>query len=232
MPEAAGAEVTSAATLLDELLFAWLPESLAWWIAYPFIALGLALCLLGYYAYRLVIALAAGVSGGVVVWLAGPDLLGMEGTALLTTAGGSAIILLVLGSVFYHASVFAVGAGLGFALGILFWFLASGHVEPGGTGELTLTNWNRAQIFLGALAPAIAFGVIMLRWERRLMTLSAVIIGGSLMLFGLRYSGLPLGAREWTPLLAGAAMAAGLYISERYRAEQPERREEPSYYYP
>ena len=64
------------------------------------------------------------------------------------------------------------------------------------------------------------------------MTLSAVIIGAGLMLFGLRYSGLPLGVREWTPLLAGAAIAAGLWLSLRRENEQAEQQEEPSYYYP
>ena len=82
--------------------------------------------------------------------------------------------------------------------------------------------------------PAIAIGIIFLSWERRLMTLSAVIIGAALMLFGLRYSGLPLGVLEWTPLLAGAAIAAGLWLGlrrERER-EQAEQQEEPNYYYP
>ena len=231
MPEAAGPEVATGASLLDELILAYMPENLAWWIAYPFAVLGLALCLLGYYAYRLVVALAAGISGGAVVVIAGPDLLALEGTALLTTAGGSGIILLVLGSFFYRASVFIVGAGIGFGIGALFWFLVSGHVEPGGEG-LTLSGWNRFQIFLGSLVPAIAIGIIFLSWERRLMTLSAVIIGAGLMLFGLRYSGLPLGVREWTPLLAGAAIAAGLWLSLRRENEQAEQQEEPSYYYP
>ena len=231
MPEAAGPEVATGASLLDELILAYMPESLAWWIAYPFAVLGLALCLLGYYAYRLVVALAAGISGGAVVVIAGPDLLALEGTALLTTAGGSGIILLVLGSFFYRASVFIVGAGIGFGIGALFWFLVSGHVEPGGEG-LTLSGWNRFQIFVGSLVPAIAIGIIFLSWERRLMTLSAVIIGAGLMLFGLRYSGLPLGVREWTPLLAGAAIAAGLWLSLRRENEQAEQQEEPSYYYP
>ena len=233
MPEAAGPEVATGASLLDELILAYMPENLAWWIAWPFALLGLALCLLGYYAYRLVVAVAAGVSGGAVVVIAGPDLLALEGTALLTTAGGSAIILLVLGSFFYRASVFVVGAGIGFGIGALFWFLVSGHVEPGGEG-LTLSGWNRFQIFLGSLVPAIAIGIIFLSWERRLMTLSAVIIGAALMLFGLRYSGLPLGVLEWTPLLAGAAIAAGLWLGlrrERER-EQAEQQEEPNYYYP
>ena len=231
MPEAAGPEVATGASLLDELILAYMPENLAWWIAYPFAILGLALCLLGYYAYRLVVAVAAGVSGGAVVVIAGPDLLALEGTALLTTAGGSGIILLVLGSFFYRASVFIVGAGIGFGIGALFWFLVSGHVEPGG-GGLTLSGWNRFQIFVGSLVPAIAIGIIFLSWERRLMTLSAVIIGAGLMLFGLRYSGLPLGVREWTPLLAGAAIAAGLWLSLRREKEQAEQQKEPNYYYP
>ncbi len=220
MPETAGPEVASGASLLDELIFTYMPESLAWWIAWPFTLLGLALCLLGYYGYRFIIALAAGVSGGAVVIITGPDLLALEGTALLTTAGGSAIILLVLGSFFYRASVFIVGAGVGLSVGVLFWFLVSGHVEPAGEG-LTLSGWNRVQIFCGSLAPAIAIGLIMLNWERRLMTLSAVIIGAGLMLFGLRYSGLPLGVREWTPLIAGAALAAGLWMNLRRERELP-----------
>ena len=234
MPEAAGPEVATGASLLDELILAYMPESLPWWIAWPFALLGLALCLLGYYAYRLVVALAAGVSGGAVVFIAGPELLALEGTALLTTTGGAAIILLVLGSVFYRASVFIVGAGIGFGIGAVFWFLVSGDVEPGGDG-LTLSGWNRFQIVVGSLVPAIAIGVIFLNWERRLMTLSTVIIGAGVMLFGLRYSGLPLGVREWTPLLAGAAIAAGLWLSllrENEQRDQSEQRDQPSYYYP
>ena len=230
MPEVAGPEVATAASLLDEIILTYLPESLAWWIAWPFAALGLVLCLLSYYAYRLVVALAAGVSGGAVVVIAGPDLLALEGTALLTTAGGAAIILLVLGSFFYRASVFVMGAGIGFGVGALFWFLASGEVEPGGEG-LTLSGWNRVQIFVGSLVPAITVGIIFLNWERRLMTLSAVIIGAGLMLFGLRYSGLPLGVREWTPLLAGAAIAAGLWLSLRSGSDEPDDSDEPDYSY-
>lgn len=222
MPEAAGPEVATGASLLDELILTYMPESLPWWIAWPSATLGLALCLLGYYAYRLVVALAAGVSGGAVVVIAGPDLLALEGTALLTTAGGAGIILLVLGSVFYRASVFVIGAGMGFGIGAVFWFLASGDVEPGGTG-LTLSGWNRFQIFVGSLVPAIVIGIIFLSWERRLMTLSAVIIGAGLMLFGLRYSGLPLGVREWTPLLAGAAITAGLWLSLRSESAEPDK---------
>jgi len=207
-----------------------MPESLPWWIAWPFAALGLALCLLGYYAYRLVVALAAGVSGGAVVVIAGPDLLAMEGTALLTTAGGAGMILLVLGSVFYRASVFVIGAGIGFGIGAVFWFLVSGDVEPG-RGVLTLSGWNRVQIFVGSLVPAIVIGIIFLNWERRLMTLSAVIIGAGLMLFGLRYSGLALGIREWTPLLAGAAITAGLWLSLRSRRGEPDEPDGPDYSY-
>ncbi len=224
MPEVAAPEVATGASLLDELILTYMPKDLAWWIAWPFAALGLALCLLGYYAYRLVVALAAGVSGGAVVVIAGPELLAMEGTALLTTAGGAAIILLVLGSFFYRASVFAIGAGMGFGIGALFWFLVSGEVEPGGDG-LALSGWNRVQIFVGSLVPAITVGIIFLNWERRLMTLSAVIIGAALMLFGLRYSGLPLGVREWTPLLAGAAITAGLWLGLRRRGEEPDEQD-------
>ncbi len=225
MPEVAGPEVATGASLLDELILTYMPEDLPWWLAWPFAALGLALCLLGYYAYRLVVALAAGVSGGAVVVIAGPELLAMEGTALLTTAGGAAIILLVLGSFFYRASVFVIGGGIGFGIGALFWFLVSGEVEPGGDG-LTLSGWNRFQIFVGSLVPAIALGIIFLSWERRLMTLSAVIIGAALMLFGLRYSGLPLSVREWTPLLAGAAITAGLWLSLRGGGEEPDEQDD------
>lgn len=230
MPEAAGPEVATGASLLDELILTYMPEYLPWWIAWPFAALGLALCLLSYYAYRLVIALAAGVSGGAVVVLAGPELLALEGTALLTTAGGAGMILLVLGSVFYRASVFVIGAGIGFGIGVVFWFLVSGDVEPGGA-VLTLSGWNRFQIFVGSLIPAIVNGIIFLNWERRLMTLSAVIIGAALMLFGLRYSGLPLGVREWTPLLAGAAITAGLWLSLRSGHHEPDEPDEPDYSY-
>lgn len=230
MPEAAGPEVATGASLLDELILTYMPDSLPWWVAWPSAALGLALCLLGYYAYRLVVALAAGVSGGAVVIIAGPDLLALEGTALLTTAGGAGIILLVLGSVFYRASVFVIGAGIGFGIGAVFWVLVSGDVEPDGTG-LTLSGWNRVQIFVGSLVPGIVVGIIFLSWERRLMTLSAVIIGAALMLFGLRYSGLPLGVREWTPLLAGAAITAGLWLSSRIGSEEPDEPDGPDYSY-
>ncbi len=230
MPEAAGPEVATGASLLDELILTYIPESLPWWLAWPFVALGLALCLLGYYAYRLVVALAAGVSGGAVVVIFGPDLLALEGTALLTTAGGAGIILLVLGSVFYRASVFVVGTGIGFGIGAVFWILVSGDVEPGG-GGLTLSGWNRFQIFVGSLIPGIVIGIIFLNWERRLMTLSAVIIGAGLMLFGLRYSGLPLGVREWTPLLAGAAITAGLWLGLRGESEEPDELDESDYSY-
>ena len=174
--------------------------------------------------YRLVIALAAGVSGGALVFIFGPDLLALEGTALLTTAGGSGIILLVLGSFFYRAAVFVVGAGLGFGLGLGFWIVATAQIDADGLTNLSLDGWDRVRIVVGSLPPAIAIGLVLFNWERRLMTLGAVILGAALILFGLRYSGLPLGALEWTPLLGGIIVAVGLYLGAR-REAQPEQRE-------
>ena len=231
MPEAAGSDVATGAALLNEILLTYLPESLAWWIAWPTALLGLVLSLLGYYAYRLVVAIASGVAGGAVVYIGGPELLPLEGTALLTTSGGAAIILLVLGSVFYRASVFVIGAGVGLVVGVLLWFLVAGQIEPT-PEDFTLGGWNRFQIVVGSLIPAVAVGLLFLSWERRLMTFSAVLIGAGLMLFGLRYSGLPLGVREWSPLLAGAAIAAGLWLSLRHAEERPDEEPEQFDQYP
>ena len=76
---AIGADLVTGTSILDELTLIYLPDDLPWYLAYPSILLGLALSLLGYYMYRLVIALAAGVSGGALVFIFGPDLLALEG---------------------------------------------------------------------------------------------------------------------------------------------------------
>ena len=220
---AVGADVATGASILDQLTLAFLPEDLAWYIVYPTILLGLALSLLGYFVYRLVVALAAGVSGGAMVLSFGPDFLALEGTALLTTAGGSAIILLVLGSFFYRATIFVVGVGMGFGLGALFWILATGQVDADGVSQISLDGGDWVRIILASLAPAIALGVIMVSWERRLMTLGSVIMGAGLIIFGLRYSGLPLGVLEWSPLFSGAIIAIGLYLGANREAKTEEQ---------
>ena len=191
-------------------------------------ALGLALALLGYMRTT-VVAVARGVSAARGCVLASYLITGRWRERRCDDLRGT-VILLVLGSVFYRASVFVIGAGIGFGIGAVFWVLVSGDVEPGGTG-LTLSGWNRVQIFVGSLVPGIVVGIIFLSWERRLMTLSAVIIGAALMLFGLRYSGLPLGVREWTPLLAGAAITAGLWLSSRIGSEESDQPDESDYTY-
>ncbi len=221
---AIGPDLATGTSVLDELTLVYLPADLPWYIAYPSILLGLALSLLGYYMYRLVIALAAGVSGGALVFIFGPDLLALEGTALLTTSGGSGIILLVLGSFFYRAAVFVVGAGLGFGLGLGFWIVATGQIDADGLTNLSLDGWDRVRIVVGSLPAAIAIGLVLFSWERRLMTLGAVVLGAGLILFSLRYSGLPPGALEWAPVFGGIIVAVGLYLGAR-REAQPDQRE-------
>ena len=221
---AIGPDLPTGTSTLYELTLIYVPADLPWYLAYPSILLGLALSLLGYYMYRLVIAMAAGVSGGAIVFIFGPDLLALDGTALLTTSGGSGIILLVLGSFFYRAAVFVVGAGLGFGLGFGFWIVATGQIDADGLTNLSLGGWDRGRIVVGSLPSAIAIGLVMVSWERRLMTLVAVVLGAGLILVGLRYSGLPPGALAWTPLLGGIIIAIGLYLGAR-REAQPEQRE-------
>ena len=232
MPEAAGPEVATGASLLDELILAYMPENLGvvdrvpvrrpWARPLParLLRLSTRRCRRGRCLRRERSSSSPARTSS--RWRARPS-------SRPRAAPPSSSSCLAHSST--AASIFVVGAGIGFGIGALFWFLVSGHVEPGGEG-LTLSGWNRFQIFLGSLVPAIAIGIIFLSWERRLMTLSAVIIGAGLMLFGLRYSGLPLGVREWTPLLAGAAIAAGLWLSLRRENEQAEQQEEPNYYYP
>ena len=60
-----------------------------------FIAAGLALCLIGYYLYRFMVAFASASVGGTLFYLFAPGL-GIEGPGLWTTVVGLAIVLAVV----------------------------------------------------------------------------------------------------------------------------------------
>ena len=185
---------------------------------YAFMAVGLALCLAGYILYRLMVALAAAVSGGAVVYILGPGFTSLEGTALWTTVVGGALVLFVVGWLLYQVGVFLMGAVAGLAMGVSFWLLGSGKF----TGltdltSLTITREELPAVVATALLPALAIGIVAVAWERRLITLIAVVLGAMVFALGLRYSDLPDVVLEWGPVLAGAAMALGLFLNSRPR---------------
>jgi hypothetical protein len=180
---------------------------------YLAMAIGLAMCVAGYYLYRFMVAIAAAIAGGALVYFLGPGF-GLEGTALLTTAVGAVLVLLIVGWLLYGLAVFVLGGTVGFAFGVVMWMIGSGQF----TGLTDLTNLtiersDLPEVILTAIFPAVALSIVVYAWERRLTTLFTVMLGGLVFAFGLRYSNLPLLAKEWSPIIGSIAIVAGLYLN-------------------
>ena len=180
---------------------------------YLFIAVGLALCLVGYFLYRLMVAMAAAAAGGAVTYLFAPGF-DIEGPALWTTAVGVAIVLFVVGYFLYTIAVFLTGAASGLALGIVFWLVGSGHFSD--LSQLALVTIDREDIpaAIATGAPvAIGLGIVALQWERRMITLMAVILGGFSITLGVRIIEPPDIVAQWGPILASGALLGGIYLA-------------------
>lgn len=185
--------------------------------SYVMMAVGLALCIAGYLLYRLMIALAAAVSGGVILQVLSPNF-DLEGTALWTMGAGAALVLFVVGWLLYQVGVFLLGAVAGFSVGASFWLLGSGKVTTlADFSNITITRGELPAVIATALLPALAIGIVAVAWERRLITLMAVVFGAMIFALGLRFSEFPDTALQWGPAAAGVAMAVGLFLNARPR---------------
>ena len=184
-----------------------------------FIAAGLALCLIGYYLYRFMVALSAAVAGSALLYLFAPGF-GMEGLALWTTVVGVAIVLIVIGYLLYDIAVFLTGAAAGLALGVAFWLMGSSQFATlAPLSETAIARENIPAVVATGIPFAIGLGLVALKWERRMITLLAVLLGAVFITLGIRIVGPPEALAKWTPALAGIAFLGGLYLNTRVRRE-------------
>ncbi len=188
---------------------------------YPFIAAGLALCLVGYHLYRFMVALAAAAAGGATTYLFAPGL-GIDGPGLWTTAVGVAIVLIVFGYFLYETAVFLTGAASGLALGVALWLIGSGHfTNISQLSSLTIPPEDVPAAVATGIPIAIGLGIVAYQWERRMVTLMAVVLGALFIALGIRIIGPPELVARWAPVIASAALLGGLYLSSRSRQEEP-----------
>ncbi|MDA1096049.1 MAG: DUF4203 domain-containing protein [Chloroflexi bacterium] len=184
---------------------------------YAFVLAGLALCLAGYFLYRLMVALAASIAGGAVTYLLAPSF-GVEGPGLWTTAIGVAIVLFVVGWFLYGVVVFLTGAAGGFVVGTILWLVGSGRLtDLSELSGITVRSAEMPALIATVIPAAIALGLVALQWERRMITLLAVVLGAMVVTLGLRYIQPPEVIAPWVPLIASAALLAGLFLTSRAR---------------
>ena len=190
---------------------------------YPFIAAGLALCLIGYHLYRFMVALAAAAAGGATTYLFAPGF-GIDGPSLWTTTVGVAVVLVVVGYFLYEIAVFLTGASSGLALGVALWLVGSGHfTDISQFSSLTIPPEDVPAAIATGIPIAIGLGIVAYQWERRMITLMAVVLGASFIAMGIRIIGPPELVARWAPVIASAALLGGLYLSSRSRQEEPRR---------
>ena len=189
---------------------------------YAFVIAGLALCLAGYFLYRLMVALAASIAGGAVTYLLAPGF-GVEGPGLWTTAVGVAIVLFVVGWFLYGVAVFLTGAAGGLVVGAILWLIGSGRLtDLSEITDMTIRSAEMPALVATVIPAAIALGFVALQWERRMVTLLAVILGAMVVTLGLRYIHPPELIALWAPVIASAALLAGLFLTSRVRnADDP-----------
>ncbi len=184
---------------------------------FPFIAAGLALCLIGYYLYRFMVALAAAFAGSALLYLFAPGF-GIQGPALWTTVVGTAIVLVVVGYFLYDIAVFLTGAATGLALGVAFWLVGSNQFTTlAELSETTIASENIPAVIATGIPIAIGLGLIARQWERRMITLLAVLLGAVFITLGVRIVGPSESVAKWAPILASFAFLGGLYLSTRAR---------------
>ena len=190
---------------------------------YPFIAAGLALCLIGYHLYRFMVALAAAAAGGATTYLFAPGF-GIDGPSLWTTTVGVAVVLVVVGYFLYEIAVFLTGAASGLALGVALWLVGSGHfTDISQFSSLTIPPEDVPAAIATGIPIAIGLGLVAYQWERRMITLMAVVLGASFIALGIRIIGPPELVARWAPVIASAALLGGLYLSSRSQQEEPRR---------
>ena len=180
---------------------------------YPFIIAGFALCVIGYFLYRFMVALATAAAGGATTYLFAPGF-DIEGPALWTTAVGMAIVLFVVGYFLYNVAVFLTGAASGLALGVVLWLIGSGHfTDLSQLTALTIAEEDIPAAVATGIPVAIGLGLVALQSERRMISLLAVILGAFSIALGIRVVGPPDVVARWAPLLASLALLGGLFLS-------------------
>jgi hypothetical protein len=143
---------------------------------------------------------------------------------LWTTAVGVAIILVVVGYFLYEIAVFLTGVASGLALGVALWLVGSGHfTDISQLSSFTIPPEDVPAAIATGIPIAIGLGIVALQWERRMITLMAVVLGASFISLGIRIVGPPELVARWAPVIASAAMLGGLYLSSRSRQEEPQR---------
>ncbi|MBI4235909.1 MAG: hypothetical protein HY688_00955 [Chloroflexi bacterium] len=194
----------------------------AW--GYGLMIAGLALCLVGYWLYRLMVALAAAVVVGALAYLVMPGF-NIQGIALWSGVVGTMMVLFVVGWFLYAVAVFLVGAFAGLMLGAAFWLLtADRFTSLADLRQVTIVSEDLLYLAAATVLPAMALGILAVRWERAVVTVVAVILGSLALALGLRYAPLPRVAEPWGAAAAGVALVAGLFVNFRPRGQTPAAR--------
>ncbi|MBI4329622.1 MAG: DUF4203 domain-containing protein [Chloroflexi bacterium] len=167
--------------------------------AYVLMMVGLVLCFVGYFVYRVAVALTGGVVGGGLVWLAAGTA-GLGGEGLWVLAGGGALLVALAAWYFSPVVGFFLGSFVGVALGVVLWTLGHG---------LVVSTQQIPHVVLVEVVPALAFGYITVHWEKTVIGFMAIFLGSGTVAFGARFTGLPgeLGAD-----LAALALGSGLLL--------------------
>lgn len=186
-------------------------------IGYLLMLVGLALCLAGYWLYRLMVALAAAVAGGALASLLLPGV-GVDGVALWSGVLGAMLILAVVGWFLYAVAVFLVGAFAGLMLGAGLWLLTSERfASAADLRQVTFGSGDLPHLAAATLLPAAILGILAVKWERGAVSVISVVLGGLVFALGLRYGNLRGPTGDWSAALAGLVTAAGFYANFRPR---------------
>tara|TARA_B100000686_G_scaffold172257_1_gene179483 strand:- start:1678 stop:2346 length:669 start_codon:yes stop_codon:yes gene_type:complete len=182
---------------------------------YVFMLVGIALCLIGYVLYRFMIALTVAVASGTTFFIFGPTF-GLESGPLWMSSLGVFLLLLIVGWLLYHVAVFIIGLTAGAAIGVWFWLLGAGEFSLVQTiSDFSIPRDDLFALIATAAVPGVAIGIVAVSWERRLITLIAVILGGTFISFGIRYSHIGESVAQWAPIFAGLTMGLGLLLNGR-----------------
>ncbi len=185
-----------------------------------FIFIGIALCLIGYILYRFMIALTVAVASATAFFIFGPTF-GLESGPLWMASVGVFLLLLIVGWLLYHTAVFIIGLAAGASVGVWFWLLGAGEFSLVQTiTDLSIRRSDLFALIATAAVPGVAIGVVAVSWERRLITLIAVILGGTFISFGIRHSHIGDPISQWAPILAGLTMGLGLFLNGRNREKE------------
>jgi|TARA_B110000263_G_C15158484_1_gene441298 hypothetical protein len=190
--------------------------------SYAFIVIGIALCVAGYILYRWMIALTLSASGTTAFFLFIPAFED-EKAALWTSTAGVFLVLLIGGWVLHHIGIFLIGMVSGAGIGIWFWIVSSGRfslvTESTTSGvfqsvdRLVLEQYELIPLAATVFFPSIAIGFLAVSWERRLVNLVSVFLGGTLIALGISHIYAGDAILRWLAVLPAFCMAVGLYLN-------------------